>query len=171
MDNVSDSLYLRGRRFRSVAQEARQPSRSDGRLTCAALGSEARDARADETSSGLGSAAGFHPQQRRIRGIIRPRLLPHRRDTSSSAHALDQFPNVVARAPPIRPLGRLKLGDGSTEASDCRRSAFRIEQHAVARHRRVGAFTAVEAAGCPPSRPEFRKRLFYTDRARVRVSG
>src|SRR4029453_7956551 len=51
------------------------------------------------------------------------------------------------------------------------RSGRWVEQHAVARDRRVGALTAVEAAGSPLSRSEFRKRLFYPDRARVTVSG
>jgi AcrR family transcriptional regulator len=46
-----------------------------------------------------------------------------------------------------------------------------FEKHAVARHRSVGALTAVEAAGRPFSRPEFRERLFDPDRARVTVSG
>src|SRR5438874_8817826 len=42
-----------------------------------------------------------------------------------------------------------------------------FEKHAVARHRRVGALTAVEAAGRPLSCPEFRERFFDPDRARV----
>ena len=46
-----------------------------------------------------------------------------------------------------------------------------FEKHAFARHRRVGALTAIEAAGRPLSRPQFRERLFYADCARVTVSG